>query len=108
MELVNKLEQLKIEISKNVVGREHEVEMMVIALLNNGHILMESVPGTGKTLLAKTFARGISGHFSRIQFTPNVLPSDITGIQFFNPKLQEFELKPGPIVTNILLADQAC
>ncbi|WP_102265016.1 AAA family ATPase [Mesobacillus jeotgali] len=106
MELVKKLEQLKIEISKNVVGREHEVEMMVIALLNNGHILMESVPGTGKTLLAKTFARGISGDFSRIQFTPDVLPSDITGIQFFNPKLQEFELKPGPIVTNILLADE--
>jgi MoxR-like ATPase len=106
MELVNKLEQLKIEISKNVVGREREVEMMVIALLNNGHILMESVPGTGKTLLAKTFARGISGDFSRIQFTPDVLPSDITGIQFFNPKLQEFELKPGPIVANILLADE--
>ncbi|WLR53687.1 MoxR family ATPase [Mesobacillus subterraneus] len=106
MELVNKLERLKIEISKNVVGREHEIEMMVIALLNNGHILMESVPGTGKTLLAKTFARGISGDFSRIQFTPDVLPSDITGIQFFNPKLQDFELKPGPIVTNILLADE--
>ncbi|MBT2695633.1 MoxR family ATPase [Bacillus sp. ISL-55] len=106
MELVNKLEQLKIEIGKNVIGRDHEVEMMVIALLNNGHVLMESVPGTGKTLLAKTFAKGISGQFSRIQFTPDVLPSDITGIQFFNPKLQEFELKPGPIVTNILLADE--
>ncbi len=106
MELVNRLEQLKKEISKNVVGRDKEVEMMVISLLNNGHILMESVPGTGKTLLAKTFARAISGEFSRIQFTPDVLPSDITGIQFFNPKHQDFELKPGPIVTNILLADE--
>jgi MoxR-like ATPase len=106
MELLNKLEQLKKEIGKNVVGRDDEVEMMVIALLNNGHILMESVPGTGKTLLAKTFAAAISSQFSRIQFTPDVLPSDITGIQFFNPKLQEFELKPGPIVTNILLADE--
>lgn len=106
MELVNRLEQLKREISKNVVGRDKEIEMMVISLLNNGHILMESVPGTGKTLLAKTFARAISGEFSRIQFTPDVLPSDITGIQFFNPKHQDFELKPGPIVTNILLADE--
>lgn len=106
MDLSNKLEKLKDEIGRSVVGRDKEVEMMMISLLNNGHILMESVPGTGKTLLAKTFASVISGHFSRIQFTPDVLPSDITGIQFFNPKLQEFELKPGPIVTNILLADE--
>jgi MoxR-like ATPase len=106
MEWETKLQKLKSEISKNVIGREAEVEMMVISLLNNGHILMESVPGTGKTLLAKTFSKAISGQFSRIQFTPDVLPSDITGIQFFNPKLQDFELKPGPIVTNILLADE--
>ncbi|MEH7882984.1 MoxR family ATPase [Bacillus sp. JJ1609] len=106
MEWSAKLEKLKKEISKNVIGRDFEVEMMVISLLNNGHILMESVPGTGKTLLAKTFSKAISGEFSRIQFTPDVLPSDISGIQFFNPKLQEFELKPGPIVTNILLADE--
>jgi MoxR-like ATPase len=106
MELALKVDLLKKEISKSVIGRDDEVEMMVISLLNNGHILMESVPGTGKTLLAKTFAKAISGQFSRIQFTPDVLPSDITGIQFFNPKLQEFELKPGPIVTNILLADE--
>jgi len=106
MEWSAKLEKLKKEISKNVIGRDFEVEMMVISLLNNGHILMESVPGTGKTLLAKTFSKAISGEFSRIQFTPDVLPSDITGIQFFNPKLQEFVLKPGPIVTNILLADE--
>jgi MoxR-like ATPase len=106
MELKDKLEQLKEEIRKVVVGRDQEVEMMVISLLNDGHILMESVPGTGKTLLAKTFANVITGKFSRVQFTPDVLPSDITGIQFFNPKLQEFELKPGPVVTNILLADE--
>ncbi|MCM3123517.1 MULTISPECIES: MoxR family ATPase [unclassified Mesobacillus] len=106
MEIIDKLEQLKDEIRKVVVGRDQEVEMMVISLLNDGHILMESVPGTGKTLLAKTFANVITGKFSRVQFTPDVLPSDITGIQFFNPKLQEFELKPGPVVTNILLADE--
>ncbi|MBT2678365.1 MoxR family ATPase [Bacillus sp. ISL-35] len=106
MELKDKLEQMKEELRKVVVGRDREVEMMVISLLNDGHILMESVPGTGKTLLAKTFANVITGKFSRVQFTPDVLPSDITGIQFFNPKLQEFELKPGPVVTNILLADE--
>ncbi|WP_079508238.1 AAA family ATPase [Mesobacillus jeotgali] len=106
MNLIYKLEQLKEEIGKVVVGRNKEVDMMVVSLLNDGHILMESVPGTGKTLLAKTFASSISGKFSRIQFTPDVLPSDITGIQFFNPKLQEFELKPGPVVTNLLLADE--
>lgn len=106
MDFKAKLDLLKKEIGKSVIGREAEVEMMFISLLNNGHILMESVPGTGKTLLAKTFSQAIDGQFSRIQFTPDVLPSDITGIQFFNPKLQEFELKPGPIVTNILLADE--
>ncbi|CAM3761481.1 AAA family ATPase [Mesobacillus thioparans] len=106
MELRDKLEQLKEEVSKIVIGRDREVEMMLISLLNDGHILMESVPGTGKTLLAKTFANVIAGKFSRVQFTPDVLPSDITGIQFYNPKLQEFELKPGPVLTNILLADE--
>ncbi|WP_066066272.1 AAA family ATPase [Neobacillus soli] len=83
-----------------------EVELMAISLLFNGHILLESVPGTGKTMLAKSFATAIGGKFSRIQFTPDVLPSDVTGIQFFNPKVQEFELRPGPIMANIVLADE--
>ncbi|MFP7300211.1 AAA family ATPase [Neobacillus niacini] len=103
MEQVNRV---KSEISKVMVGMEREVELLTISLLFNGHILLESVPGTGKTMLAKSFASSINGVFSRIQFTPDVLPSDVTGIQFFNPKIQEFELRSGPIVANIVLADE--
>lgn len=100
------LANLQEEIGKVMIGKEKEVELFVIALLFNGHILMESVPGTGKTMLAKTFANTINGVFSRIQFTPDVLPSDVTGIQFFNPKKQEFEFKTGPVIANIVLADE--
>ena len=103
---MEKLAKLKSEISKVIVGKEEETELLTIALLFNGHILLESVPGTGKTQLAKSFSRCINGEFSRIQFTPDVLPSDVTGIQFFNPKTHEFELRPGPIVANIVLADE--
>lgn len=106
MTITDNIQKLKQEIDKVIVGKELEVEMMAIALLFNGHILLESVPGTGKTMLAKSFASAIGGDFSRIQFTPDVLPSDVTGIQFFNPKVQEFELRPGPIMANIVLADE--
>lgn len=100
------LVKLQAEIKKVMVGKEKEIELLTISLLFNGHILLESVPGTGKTMLAKTFAKTINGIFSRIQFTPDVLPSDVTGIQFFNPKKQEFEFRPGPIIANIVLADE--
>jgi MoxR-like ATPase len=106
MELSKKIDLLKQEIRKVMVGKDMEVELMAISLLFNGHILLESVPGTGKTMLAKSFASTIGGEFSRIQFTPDVLPSDVTGIQFFHPKSQEFELRPGPIMSNIVLADE--
>lgn len=106
MFFTEKLTELKQEISKVMVGKDTEIELMAISLLFNGHILLESVPGTGKTMLAKSFATAIGGEFSRIQFTPDVLPSDVTGIQFFNPKRQEFELRPGPIMANIVLADE--
>jgi MoxR-like ATPase len=106
MELTKKIDDLKQEIGKVIVGKDEEVELMAIALLYNGHILLESVPGTGKTMLAKSFASAIGGDFSRIQFTPDVLPSDVTGIQFFHPKSQEFELRAGPIMANIVLADE--
>ncbi|MGE6258546.1 AAA family ATPase [Heyndrickxia sporothermodurans] len=102
----DKIVQLKQEVSKVIVGREKDIELLTIALLQGGHILLESVPGTGKTLLAKTFARCLNGSFKRIQFTPDVLPTDVTGMQFFNPKKQEFELRTGPVKTNILLADE--
>jgi MoxR-like ATPase len=84
MSLIHKI---KAEMNKVLVGKEREIELLLIALLQNGHVLMESVPGTGKTLLAKTFAQCIEGKFKRIQFTPDVLPSDVTGVQFFNPRL---------------------
>jgi MoxR-like ATPase len=98
--------RLKNEIGKVMIGMDKEVELVSIALLQGGHILFESVPGTGKTMLAKTFAGCIQSSFCRIQFTPDVLPSDVTGIQYFNPKEQEFELRLGPVVTNVLLADE--
>ena len=75
-------------------------------MLADGHVLLEDVPGTGKTLLAKTLSKSIGGNFSRVQFTPDVLPSDVTGIEYFNPKTSEFELRLGPVVANILLADE--
>ncbi|MEH7350815.1 AAA family ATPase [Gottfriedia acidiceleris] len=101
-----KLLQLKKEISQVIIGKEDVVEMIFIALINNGHILLESVPGTGKTQLSKSFAKTINGSFKRIQFTPDLLPSDVTGIQFFHPKEQDFQLRIGPVMTNILLADE--
>lgn len=104
--LMEQLTKLKSEISKVIIGKEEETNLLTIALLFNGHILLESVPGTGKTQFAKAFSNCINGEFSRIQFTPDVLPSDVTGIQFFNPKSQEFELRPGPIVANVVLADE--
>lgn len=102
-ENVNKIKR---NIGKVIIGKEEVVELVLNSLINKGHILLESVPGTGKTMLAKSFAKSISGTFKRIQFTPDVLPSDVTGIQFFNPKEQEFQLRPGPVMTNILLADE--
>ncbi|NMH74623.1 MoxR family ATPase [Bacillus sp. RO2] len=104
--MVKQIQQLKKELSKVIIGKDEVVELLFISLLNKGHVLLESVPGTGKTMLAKSFAKTMDAGFKRIQFTPDVLPSDVTGIQFFNPKEQNFELRPGPIMTNILLADE--
>lgn len=106
MNLNAKVSQLKQEIRKVIIGKEETVELVFNALLNDGHVLLESVPGTGKTQLAKSFAKTINGSFKRIQFTPDLLPSDVTGIQFFHPKEQDFQLRIGPVMTNILLADE--
>jgi MoxR-like ATPase len=103
---MSRLTEIKREINRVLVGKDKEIDLLLIALLQEGHVLLESVPGTGKTLLAKTFSQCIDGVFKRIQFTPDVLPSDVTGIQFFNPKSQEFELRTGPVVANVLLADE--
>lgn len=106
MDIQNQVKIMKDAIGKVIIGKEKVVELTFIALVNKGHILLESVPGTGKTMLAKSFAKTIGGTFRRIQFTPDVLPSDVTGIQFFNPKEQDFQMRPGPVMTNILLADE--
>ncbi|MDP4171707.1 MAG: MoxR family ATPase [Bacillota bacterium] len=106
MNVLEKVTQLKQEISQVIIGKDDIVELVFIALLNDGHVLLESVPGTGKTQLAKSFAKTINGSFKRIQFTPDLLPSDVTGIQFFHPKEQDFQLRIGPVMTNILLADE--
>jgi MoxR-like ATPase len=103
---MTQLKEIKKEMNKVLVGKDKEIDLLLIALLQGGHVLLESVPGTGKTLLAKTFSQCIEGMFRRIQFTPDVLPSDVTGIQFFNPKTQEFELRTGPVIANVLLADE--
>lgn len=97
-------------IQKNVgqviIGKAEVTELMLVALLVEGHILLEDVPGIGKTTLAKSLARSLACSFARIQFTPDLLPSDVTGINYFNQKKQEFEFRPGPVLTQIVLADE--
>ena len=91
---------------KVIVGKGDVIDRFLIALLSSGHILLEDVPGTGKTLLAKVAAKSIDGNFRRIQFTPDLLPSDLTGINFYNQKKGEFEFRAGAVFTNLLLADE--
>ncbi|WP_042161796.1 AAA family ATPase [Paenibacillus gorillae] len=104
---INQLaEQLKANIGKVIVGKENVVELLFIALVTSGHVLLEDVPGTGKTLLAKSMAKSLQLQFRRVQFTPDLLPSDLTGIQFYNQREGSFEFRPGPLFTNLLLADE--
>jgi MoxR-like ATPase len=99
-------ERVKTNIKRVIVGKDDVIDLVMVALLSDGHILIEDVPGIGKTMLAKSIARSIGCEFRRIQFTPDVMPSDITGINFYNQKQGEFEFRPGPIIANIVLADE--
>jgi len=103
MEVISKI---KSEIQKIIVGHEKLIDSIILALITNSHILIEGVPGIAKTTSVNTLAKTINLDFKRIQFTPDLLPSDITGIEIFNPKTNEFETKTGPVFTNLLLADE--
>src|SRR5579864_5459899 len=89
-----------------IVGKEEVIDLLMVALLCEGHVLFEDVPGIGKTMLAKALAKSLGCSFQRIQFTPDLLPSDITGITFYNQKTGEFEFRPGPLLAQVVLADE--
>jgi MoxR-like ATPase len=93
-------------VSRVLVGKEAEIELCVIALLSRGHLLIEDVPGVGKTMLAKSLARSLGCAFERLQFTPDLLPSDVTGVNIYSPNTQQFEFRQGPIFAQVLLADE--
>ncbi|MGA2112245.1 MAG: MoxR family ATPase [Anaerolineales bacterium] len=93
-------------VGKVILGKRAEVELALIGMLSQGHLLLEDVPGVGKTMLARSLAVSLGGSFSRIQFTPDMLPSDVTGVSIFNQQSREFEFRPGPILAQIVLADE--
>ncbi|HEY9651377.1 MAG TPA: MoxR family ATPase [Coleofasciculaceae cyanobacterium] len=101
-----RIEQLTENLGRTIVGKAEAIRLVLVALLAGGHALLEDVPGVGKTLLAKSLARSIDGRFQRIQCTPDLLPTDITGTNIWNQRSGEFEFLPGPVFTNILLADE--
>ena len=98
--------RVKEKIKKVIIGKRQTIEMVVIGLLCQGHILIEDVPGVGKTVLARSLAKSLGLSFSRIQFTPDMLPSDVTGVSIFNQETRQFEFRPGPIMAQVVLADE--
>ena len=94
------------EVSKAIVGKDDVIERVLSCYLCSGHVLLEDVPGTGKTMLLRAFAKAVGGSFSRVQFTPDLLPSDLTGINFYNQKTGEFQFRKGPLFADLVLADE--
>jgi MoxR-like ATPase len=103
---MNIASKIKENVGKVVLGKGEIIDLLMTALISGGHVLLEDVPGVGKTTMAKALAKSISCDFKRIQFTPDLLPTDLTGINYFNQKAGEFEFRKGPLFTNILLADE--
>ena len=97
---------LRTEIAKAVIGQRAVIDQVLIALLASGHVLIEGVPGLGKTLLVRAMAKTFNGSFSRIQFTPDLMPSDVTGHAMYDLKSESFKIRKGPVFTNLLLADE--
>lgn len=106
IEAQGKIKEIKDNIGKVIVGKDNVLELMMVGLIADGHILLEDLPGTGKTTLAKALAVSLDAEFSRIQFTPDLLPSDIVGLNIYNRQTEKFNFVPGPVMTNILLADE--
>jgi MoxR-like ATPase len=102
----SKLQEVLENIDKVMIGKRKAAELSIIALLAGGHVLLEDVPGVGKTMMVKALAKSIGASFKRIQFTPDLLPSDVIGVSIYNPKEMEFVFRPGPIMGNIILADE--
>ena len=100
------LSSVKANIGKVIVGKDDVTDLLLTALCCGGHVLLEDMPGTGKTVLAKSLAHSVAGEFRRVQFTPDLLPSDVTGLNYYNQKEGEFVFRPGPVFCNILLADE--